>query len=587
MAFLGGLRIKTVSFAGTILLASLSVVCAVTALNTSRSIGNSLAYADENTVPNLVALGRINTHIADVRIAIGKALLIREPDLRAAAKQRVLKSVKAADDGLAAYKPLISDAKEQGEYNQVMALWADYKVQLNVALAAGESDPQKAYLIWATQLGTVGQHVGKALDVEIEYNEFLGTTAAVQGKAQVARAIDVAIALIVAAVLAALGVVMLFGHRVTRPLSRLTEAMEDMASGNLDRDVPGVELTDEVGDIGRALLAIKESVATRARVEGEAQMAVQQRVVSALGEGLANLKGGRLGIPIDQAFPSDYDVLRRDFNEALATMADLMCQVTQSAQSVRNGASEISAAAADLSRRTESQAASLEESAAAVRELTQSVTSSARTANDAAALARVAHGGAAASGEVMVRTVEAMGQISHGSRRMEEIVGLIEGIAFQTNLLALNAGVEAARAGEAGKGFAVVATEVRALAQRSADAAKDITMIIKGSGRDVAAGVEMINQTQASLVEIVSGTSDLAKMIDEIAVASREQSAAILQVDTVVGEMDRVTQQNAALVEESTAASRSLASEATGLGTLVERFDLGDGRSASAMRRAA
>ena len=175
----------------------------------------------------------------------------------------------------------------------------------------------------------------------------------------------------------------------------------------------------------------------------------------------------------------------------------------------------------------------------------------------------------------MHQTVEAMNQIAASSQKMEEIVGLIEGIAFQTNLLALNAGVEAARAGEAGRGFAVVATEVRALAQRSSDAAKDITDIIKSSGRDVAQGVTMIGQTQAALAQIVISTQELSDMIETIAAASREQSNTILQVDSAVSNMDRTTQQNAALVEQSSASARSLSTEANGLSGLVRQFDIG------------
>jgi methyl-accepting chemotaxis protein len=254
---------------------------------------------------------------------------------------------------------------------------------------------------------------------------------------------------------------------------------------------------------------------------------------------------------------------------------------------VSNGANEISAAASDLATRTEGQAASLEESSAAVRELTHSATSTAQTAAEASNLARAAQSSAKGSGDTMNQTVAAMSQIAESSRKMEEIVGLIEGIAFQTNLLALNAGVEAARAGEAGKGFAVVATEVRALAQRSSDAAKDITAIIQSSGRDVAQGVTMIGQTQAALTQIVASTQELSDMIEAIATASREQSTSILQVDSAVAAMDRSTQQNAALVEQSSAAARSLSSEASALTGLVQRFDIGSGGASAALRHAA
>ena len=176
--------------------------------------------------------------------------------------------------------------------------------------------------------------------------------------------------------------------------------MADMADGNLDRDVPDSDLANEVGDIGRALVAIKDSVASHARAESESQMAVQRQVVTALGEGLANLKAGRLNQPLTRSFPPDYEVLRQNFNDTAATMARVMHKITQSVDSVRTGASEISAATADLARRTEHQAASLENSSAAVRELTDSVTQSSRTASDATGLARTAHEAATSSGEL-------------------------------------------------------------------------------------------------------------------------------------------------------------------------------------------
>lgn len=378
-----------------------------------------------------------------------------------------------------------------------------------------------------------------------------------------------------------------FGRGLIAPIGRLTNAMSDMADGNLDREVPDTGLNNEVGDMGRALLSIKDSVARRAQQQNEEQLEAQKIIVARLGEGLANMRAGRLNAPINRAFPEDYEVLRQDFNDAMATMAELMQKVTHTAGSVRGGASEVSGAAQDLAHRIENQASSLEESAIAVGKLSESIKSSSKTASEAAILARTAHTDATAGGQQMVSAVEAMNEIDSSSRRVEEVLGLIEGIAFQTNLLALNAGVEAARAGEAGKGFAVVATEVRALAQRSSDAAKDITDIIKSSARNVSVGVDVINQTQASLGAIVTGMSELSDMIDNLATASKGQAAAIHQVDQVVGQMNQITQQNAALVEESSAAARSLLSEADELGQLVHHFSVDDAGDTSNLRAAA
>jgi len=468
----------------------------------------------------------------------------------------------------------------------VVELWARYKDIAKPLHDMTLAQKDISHRVTAAA-ATVGVELGEALDTEIAYNAELGKRESDAGAVEAASdklIAHTAIAVVLGLVLA---IIMLLRHRLSSPLVKLTGAMQDMAGGNLDRDIPGATLTDEVGDIGRALAAIKDSVAARSKAAAESQMAVQRQVVGALGEGLSALKAGRLTTSIDQAFPGDYEQLRADFNEAVAAMASLMREVMDAADAVSNGAHEISAAAADLAARTEGQAASLEESSAAVRELTHSASSTAQTAAEASNLARAAQASASGSGETMHQTVEAMNQIAASSRQMEEIVGLIEGIAFQTNLLALNAGVEAARAGEAGRGFAVVATEVRALAQRSSDAAKDITGIIQSSGRDVAQGVTMIGQTQAALAQIVTSTQDLSAMIATIATAAHEQSASIMQVDSAVSDMDRSTQQNAALVEQSSAAARSLSTEANGLTALVQQFDIGKRSAQKRLRRAA
>jgi methyl-accepting chemotaxis protein len=587
---LGQLKLRVLSFAGTAVLVALSVGCAVASYQFSAQIGARLDYAETNTVPSIVALNAIGTRIGDARLAFVKAIAARDAAARQQALQSFASSQAAIDTAIADYRPLISDEIERGQYNRVSQLWASYRDTAHRVAARLSTSPDEAYAMWQADLNKVGPQLDKAVTTEVEYNRDIGNRAGAEGIALFASAKRISIALIAAAVLVGLGITALFTLRMSRPIARLTDAMGDMAGGNLDRDIPGIDRGDEVGDIGRALMAIKHSVAARAQREADERAATQQLVVSALAAGLAALKAGRLNASILQVFPGDYERLRQDYNAAVATMAALMRQVSIAAQTVHCGAGEISAAAADLSCRTESQAASLEESAATVRELRQSVIHATETAAQASALARSAQQDAAGSGDVMARAVEAMEQIAQSSRKMVEIVGLIEGIAFQTNLLALNAGVEAARAGESGKGFAVVATEVRALAQRSSEAARDITGIIKSSGQDVAAGVTMINQTQSALSGIVDGTATLAGMIDDLAVASREQSSAIAQVDAVVGEMDRVTQQNAALVEESTAAARSLAAQAEGLSMLVGRFELGDQQdawNAGGARRAA
>jgi methyl-accepting chemotaxis protein len=249
---------------------------------------------------------------------------------------------------------------------------------------------------------------------------------------------------------------------------------------------------------------------------------------------------------------------------------------------MRSGADEISKAADDLSRRTEQQAASLEETAAALDQITATVRKTADGANHAQGVVQTARANAAESAHVVKRATDAMGEIESSSKQIGQIIGVIDEIAFQTNLLALNAGVEAARAGDAGKGFAVVASEVRALAQRSAEAAKEIKTLINASSAQVGQGVSLVAETGKALQLIVEQVAEINGIVTEIAASAQEQATGLHQVNTAVNQMDQVTQQNAAMVEESTAASHSLAGEAVEVARLIGQFKTGSAAPAQA-----
>jgi methyl-accepting chemotaxis protein len=239
------------------------------------------------------------------------------------------------------------------------------------------------------------------------------------------------------------------------------------------------------------------------------------------------------------------------------------------------GTNEISKAADDLARRTEHQAASLEETAAALEEITTTVQRTAEGASHARTIVEEAKSNAETSGEIVTQTVASMGQIESSSREITQIIGVIDEIAFQTNLLALNAGVEAARAGDAGRGFAVVASEVRALAQRSADAAREIKTLISTSTKHVSTGVRLVGETGAALKRISTQIIQVNSVVTDIAKSAEEQTHGMQQINDAVGQMDQVTQHNAAMVEESTAASHTLAREAEELSKLIGQFSLG------------
>ncbi len=368
---------------------------------------------------------------------------------------------------------------------------------------------------------------------------------------------------------------------VCTPYVNIVERMEALAAGDTESPVRYTDHEDCVGRLARAMTVFKSNAM---QVSDHAS---QDDVVEALGRGLEQLASGNLTYKIDTPFSGRYEALRLSFNQAINGLDHSLSQVSASAQSVHAGSTEIRVASEDLSRRTEQQAASLEETAAATSQVTNMVAESARNANEISSSIKMAHKDASQGGDVVRQAVSAMDAIEKSSQEIGQIINVIDGIAFQTNLLALNAGVEAARAGEAGKGFAVVANEVRALAQRSADAAKDIKALITTSSEQVHHGVGLVGETGKMLERIVTKISEINGLIGEMAGAAEMEAGNVQQVNSSISDMDKMTQQNAAMVEETTAAARNLASEADRLAALLTRFRLTARQIAAAAPRAA
>lgn len=379
---------------------------------------------------------------------------------------------------------------------------------------------------------------------------------------------------------------------ITSPLGRLGNAMISISGGDLTTSVPETDRSDEIGKMAETLLIFQQAGVEKERLEDEAKETqeridaerkkteaerieadiAQAKVVDGLASGLERLASGDLLFRLTENFRADYEKLRIDFNKAMDTLQKTMQHISKNASGVNASAGEITQGADDMSRRTEQQAASLEETAAALDQITATVKKSSEGMREAYALVNETKIDAEHSGGVVNQTVTAMSGIKDSSEKISSIIGIIDEIAFQTNLLALNAGVEAARAGDAGRGFAVVATEVRALAQRSADAAKEIKDLISASGTQVQSGVRLVNETGKSLDRIVKQVARLNVLITDVANSSTEQATALAEVNNAVNQMDQVTQQNAAMVEQSTAASHGLANEAADLRKLVEQF---------------
>lgn len=328
---------------------------------------------------------------------------------------------------------------------------------------------------------------------------------------------------------------------------------------------------------------VTEAEAAQAQTEAHrlAYEAAQQTVVDALRGALAHLSEGDLTSTIVADFGADYAQLRTDYNNAMQNLQQAMRGVVENAATIRSEAGEISTAADDLSRRTEQQAATLEQTAAALNQLTASVKSAADVAAQANQMVATAKSNAEVSGNVVRETILAMGEIEESSGKISKITSVIDEIAFQTNLLALNAGVEAARAGEAGRGFAVVASEVRALAQRSSDAAREIAGLISSSTNQVKRGVGLVGQAGEALGGIETSVADIYNFVSEIAVSAREQSSGLAEINIAVNQLDQVTQQNAAMFEETTAASHSLTHEAETLAATMAQFRIDAGTVAA------
>ncbi|KQO82289.1 methyl-accepting chemotaxis protein [Rhizobium sp. Leaf262] len=406
------------------------------------------------------------------------------------------------------------------------------------------------------------------------------------------------IAAVVATILAVAGMiaflVLLVNSLIVKPVTQMTSAMDQLAAGNLDAAIPGQERKDQIGSMAAAVAVFRTNALERRRLEGDAEQtrtlserersereqtaaknaADIQFAVTALAEGLAHLSDGHMDYRINTPFVAHIDRLREDFNSSIGKLNAALVTVGQNARAIDAGASEIRQSADDLAKRTEQQAASVEETAAALEEITTTVKDSAKRAEEVGRLVERARTNAEQSGVVVGDAVKAMEGIEQSSSGISKIIGVIDEIAFQTNLLALNAGVEAARAGEAGKGFAVVAQEVRELAQRSANAAKEIKTLISASTTQVEAGVSLVGNAGKALETIVAEVQEINQHINAIVLSSREQSTGLQEINTAINTIDQGTQQNAAMVEEQTAASHGLASEAAALNELLAQFKL-------------
>nr|WP_281048290.1 HAMP domain-containing methyl-accepting chemotaxis protein [Shinella granuli] len=591
------LTIKTSLIA---LMSAIIVIIAISsfvALQSIRSITTSAEKVGNFWIERLLATREVKGDFADVRLALARLAMVND-ETEFQAEMELLDAAKAKlETSIVKYEAGVFSPTGRALITEIRSLAAHY---LNRSVAytghVKNHNVDAARTAFTTELKPIANQTNETISKLVAFimTQTENEVAAADNAANDAFFLSLAIAS--AAVLISLSGIYVIVARVANPIQRITDAMRRLAGGDVESEVPFTGRRDEIGAMAGAVQVFRENAIERLRLEREAEMnrslgererlerealkaqeaADVKFAVDNLAAGLSKLSNGDVSYRIGNRFTATLDGVRGDFNSSAAKLQSALARVAENARGIDAGANEIKAATDDLAKRSEQQAAAVEETAAALEEITTVVKDSARRAHEAGQLVAGARSHAEQSGVVVRRAVGAMEQIEKSSNEISNIIGVIDEIAFQTNLLALNAGVEAARAGEAGKGFAVVAQEVRELAQRSANAAKEIKALIIASKAQVQEGVQLVGDTGRVLETIVTEVQEINRHVSAIVEAAQEQSSGLQQINTAVNQMDQDTQKNAAMVEETTAATHSLSREVVSLNELLALFKLSE-----------
>ncbi|AXU18136.1 methyl-accepting chemotaxis protein [Novosphingobium sp. THN1] len=544
-------------------------------------IGEVNAIAAEQRdvwIPSAEKLGDIHAFTSQYRLRQGEMFSAATPEA-VARGQKLLKNARSAIDAeIAEFEKLAITPDQKTGAAALKQAWATFVAQ---------DESMQAMAVGGDTQGAQAMHDGEGIDTfyaledailaVIEANKKDGAAVAANAEKIYASARKFTFAALGLALLSAVVLLFYLIRNIAKPVVSMSDAVSRLIDGDHAVAVPGLGRSDELGQLARSLDRFRDVFASdHARAEAETQRAREvQLTIDEIGEGLTALAEGNLTHRVKENGSGALAKLHVDYNAAVTALERVLGKIVEGCHTIKLGTDEISSAASDLALRTEQQATSLAETSRTINEFSSSVRTTAENVKQTSTRLSVARSTADGVGDTANRAVAAMRSIEASSREMAEIVGVIDGIAFQTNLLALNAGVEAARAGDAGKGFAVVATEVRALAQRSADAAKSIRDLIGKSTEEVSGGVALVESSGDALRQIVNEVSAVSELVDQIAEAAGQQAAGIADISAMVGSMDSFTQRNAAMVEESSAGTRNLSNETIALVEQVGRFRLG------------
>lgn len=550
------------------------------AVNQMAEVNRASTELRTRWLPASQNLGDIHAYISQYRIKQGD--LVAAPSPRT---EKMARNAGAVIDGLIAdYGKLGIGGEQKAAFDEFAAGWQAYSAQSETLFQKAKAGDASARDILDGETLDAFYNLEDNVLRLIELNSKGASAVSARSDQLFTRSRTFMLTAIGAGLASAIVLLVLLMQNIARPLNRMSEVVGRLVAGDRSVALPGLSRTDEIGNLARALDRFKDLFAAdHARAEADqARAAATQTTIDAIGGGLAALAQGNLTYRVPENGIGEFAKLHADYNAAVAALSGALGQIADGCNTIKLGTTEIAAAASDLSDRSEQQASSLAETARTLAEFTGTVKITADNARQTSGRLAVARDTAGRVEDIARRAVEAMRSIEGSSRQMAEIVNVIDGIAFQTNLLALNAGVEAARAGESGKGFAVVANEVRALAQRSADAAKDIKALIGTSSDQVGGGVSLVESSGDALRQIVSEVTAVSNLVEEIAEAAEKQANGIAEISGMVAAMDSFTQQNAAMVEETSAGTRNLSVETESLVQQVARFSVNGGATGRA-----